>query len=47
MQYAMLKEKLGKIEEAKNLYEQRIKFAKETGDNHAAKEMEEFLNDLE
>jgi Tfp pilus assembly protein PilF len=47
MQFAMMKEKLGEIDEAKNLYLEGIKIAKETGDNHAAKEMEEFLNDLE
>jgi tetratricopeptide (TPR) repeat protein len=47
MQYAQLKAAQNKIEEAKNLYSQGIKIAKENGDKHAAKEMEEFLNELE
>ena len=47
MQYARLKENLNEIEEAKNLYREGIKLAKEQKDQHAAKEMEDFLNDLE
>jgi len=47
MQYARLKENLNEIEEAKNLYRGGIKLAREQKDQHAAKEMEDFLNDLE
>ena len=46
MQYARLKENLNEIENAKNLYREGIKVAKEQKDLHAAKEMEEFLNEL-
>lgn len=47
MQYARLKENQNDIEDARNLYKQGITVAKETGENHAAKEMEEFLDELE
>ena len=47
MQYAQLKEKQNDIENARKLYKQGIQIAKETGDKHAAKEMEEFLDELE
>lgn len=47
MQYAQLKEKLNQLDEAKELYRQGIKIAKEAGDRKAAVEMEEFLDELE
>lgn len=47
MQFARLKENQNEIEDARSLYKRGIKIAKETGDNHAAKEMEEFLDELE
>jgi Tfp pilus assembly protein PilF len=47
MQYAQLKEKQDQIERAKSLYRKGIEIAKETGEAHAAKEMEEFLDELE
>jgi len=47
MQYARLKEKQNDIDGAKKLYRQGIKIANEAGDKHAAKEMEEFLDELE
>lgn len=47
MQYAGLKEKQNMLQEAKNLYKQGIEIAKKAGDTHAAKEMEEFLDELE
>ena len=47
MQFARLKENQNEVDGAKNLYLQGIKVAKETGDYHAAKEMEEFLDELE
>lgn len=47
MQLAMLKEKQEKIEDAKRIYKKGIVTAKETGDLHAAKEMEGFLDELE
>ena len=46
MQYAGLKEKQNKIDEAKELYKRGIEIARKAGDNHAAKEMEEFLDEL-
>ena len=46
MQYAGLKEKQNKIEEARELYKQGIAKAQMSGDNHAAKEMEGFLDEL-
>ncbi|HKJ81160.1 MAG TPA: hypothetical protein VJ954_04005 [Ignavibacteriaceae bacterium] len=46
MQYAGLKEKQDKIDEAKELYKQGIEKAQKSGDNHAAKEMEDFLDEL-
>ncbi len=46
MQYAQLKTDLNEIPEAKKLYEQGIKIAKQTGENHAANEMEDFLDEL-
>ena len=47
MQYAMLKEKVNEIDEAKRIYKEGIIVAKDTNDLKAAREMEEFLNDLE
>ena len=47
MQYAQLKEKLNQIDDAKEIYRQGIKKAKEAGDKKLAVEMEEFLNELE
>lgn len=47
MQYAQLKEKQNETESAKSLYRKGIDIAKEKGDKHAAKEMEEFLDELE
>jgi len=47
MQYARLKENQNEIYEAKNIYKQGIKIAKGAGENHAAKEMEDFLDELE
>lgn len=47
MQYAMLKEKMDEIIEAKKIYKKGIIVAKELNDIKAANEMEEFLNDLE
>lgn len=47
MQYALLKANQNEIEDAKDLYKQGIKIAKESGEIHAAKEMEEFLDELE
>jgi tetratricopeptide (TPR) repeat protein len=47
MQYARLKEKQNQTNEAKILYRKGIEIARETGDAHAAKEMEEFLDELE
>ena len=36
-----------KLKAAKDFYKQGIQMAKENGDKHAAKEMEEFLDELE
>ncbi len=47
MQYARLKENLNENKDAGDLYKQGINIAKETGDYHAVKEMEEFLDELE
>lgn len=47
MQYARLKEKQNDFEGAKKLYRKGITIANEAGDKHAAKEMEEFLDELE
>lgn len=47
MQFARLKENQNDKESAKKLYRQGIKTANEAGDKHAAKEMEEFLDELE
>lgn len=47
MQYAILKEEINEIDRAKELYTEGIKLAKQKGDNHAAKEMEDFLDDLD
>ena len=46
MQYAQLKEKQNDMESTKDLYKKGIQIAKETGDKHAAKEMEDFLDEL-
>ena len=46
MQYAGLKEKQNKIDEAKDLYKLGIEKAQKAGDKHAAKEMEDFLDEL-
>ena len=47
MQYAQLKVRQNEIESAKDFYKQGIQMAKKNGDKHAAKEMEEFLDELE
>ena len=47
MQYAQLKANLNKTEEAKQLYLKGIACAVKSGDKHSAKEMEEFLEELE
>jgi Tfp pilus assembly protein PilF len=47
MQLAQLRENQNEIDEAKNIYKKGIEIAKKTGDAHAAKEMEDFLDDLE
>ena len=47
MQFARLREKQNQIGDAKFLYQKGIEVARETGDAHAAKEMEEFLDELE
>ena len=47
MQYAQLKEKQDRIDEAKELYSRGIEAANKTGDKKSAKEMEDFLSDLE
>lgn len=47
LQYAMLKEKENKIDEAKELYSKGIIAARKAGDNKSANEMEDFLNELE
>ncbi len=46
LQYAQLKEKENKIEEAKELYKRGIEAANKSGDRKSAKEMEDFLDDL-
>lgn len=46
MQYAQLKEDQNEIEKAKELYKKGIEYAITKGDKHSAKEMEEFLDDL-
>jgi tetratricopeptide (TPR) repeat protein len=47
MQYAWLKEKENNIVEARELYIRGIKAALKSGDKKSAKEMEEFLDELE
>jgi Tfp pilus assembly protein PilF len=47
MQYAQLKEKQNKTEEAKQIYKQGIETARKAGDKHALNEMEAFLDELE
>jgi Tfp pilus assembly protein PilF len=47
MQYAQMKANQNKIDEAKDLFKKGIAAAQKTGDKHAAKEMEEFLDELE
>jgi Tfp pilus assembly protein PilF len=47
MQLAQVKEKLNKIEEAKDTYKKGIEVAKKDGELHTASEMEGFLNELE
>ena len=47
MQLAQVKEKLNKIEEAKDTYKKGIEVAKKNGELHTASEMEGFLNELE
>lgn len=47
MQLAMLKEKQEKTGDAKSIYLKGIAAAKKTGDLHALKEMEDFLDELE
>jgi tetratricopeptide (TPR) repeat protein len=47
LQFAQMKEKQDKIEEAKELYSRGIEAANKAGDKKSAKEMEDFLSDLE
>ena len=47
MQYAQMKASQNKTEEARDIFKRGILIAKETGDKHAAKEMEDFLDELE
>ncbi len=47
LQFAQLKEKQDKIEEARELYSRGIEAANKSGDKKSAKEMEDFLSDLE
>lgn len=46
MQFGQMKSSQGEIEKAKEVFEKGILVAKEIGDNHAAKEMEEFIDEL-
>jgi tetratricopeptide (TPR) repeat protein len=46
LQYAQLKEKENKIEDAKELYKIGIEEARKAGDNKSANEMEDFLDEL-
>jgi len=46
MQYALLKEEMNDISKAIEIYTEGIKTAKLNGDKHAAKEMEDFLDEL-
>ena len=47
LQYAQLKEKESKIEDARDLYRRGIEAANKSGDKKSAKEMEGFLDELE
>jgi len=47
MQYAQLKENLNQLDEAKSIYRAGIDAAKKINDIRSAKEMENFLNDIE
>ena len=47
MQYAQLKANKNELAQAKQLYKEGIQKAKEAGDLHSAREMEEFLDELE
>lgn len=47
LQFAQLREKQDKIEEAKELYRRGIEAANKSGDKKSVKEMEDFLSDLE
>lgn len=47
MQYAQLKEILNQVDGAKSIYRTGIDAAKRNNDISSAKEMENFLNDLE
>ncbi len=46
MQFARFKEEQGFIDEAIKLYKMGIVKAKQSGDNHAVTEMQEFLDEL-
>jgi tetratricopeptide (TPR) repeat protein len=46
IQYAQLKEKENKFEQAKVIYKRGIEAANKSGDKKSAKEMEDFLEDL-
>ena len=46
MQLAQVYENLNLIEKAKNIYRDGIEIAQNNKDSHAAKEMEDFLNEL-
>jgi Tfp pilus assembly protein PilF len=47
MQYAQMKTNINEINKSKELYKKGIQVAKKVGDNRSAKEMEEFLDELE
>ncbi len=47
MQYAQLREKQNRIEEAKQIYNKGIKAAQNSNDQKSANEMQEFLDELE
>ena len=47
MQYAQLKENLNQLDEAKSIYRAGIDAAKKINGIRSAKEMENFLNDIE
>lgn len=46
MQYGQLKSVINQLDEARELFKKGIEIAKKAGDKHAAKEMEDFLDEL-